>query len=208
MNKIILIAFSLFIFSCGKKTPTNCDNDNCLGKHVYSLSNGDKSYVAVKDTTYVFVNSVNDTIRLVKRLTYTNNAIDKESCFCNEKSTDITSEYLHGVYILQNKNVALDYGICTTYPDKGNFVIWCADTNYIIHKTGGAPGASQFIIDNVHSKTNDMDSVNINGKYYKNIFSTFDHISSFPNPQITDIYYSKGFGIVRFKYNNFIYQIL
>jgi hypothetical protein len=110
---------------------------------------------------------------------------------------------------MDNLNRAIECSVGALYLYNSYLAVNCSDTNWILHKinTKTTP-ESQFIAENYASKKNDADSVNINGKYYYNIINTYDYGGFSDSLILRGIYYSKGFGIVRFKYNNLDYSII
>lgn len=100
----------------------------------------------------------------------------------------------------------MQYHVSTNlYLDKV-FGIYMADTNNVLHQAYGdtAGGGLTFIVDNFATKKNDLDSILVNGKTYYNIL-TYIGSSSFI---ITNIYYVKGIGVIRFSYSGLTYNIL
>jgi hypothetical protein len=68
---------------------------------------------------------------------------------------------------------------------------------------------SQYTIYDASQKKNDLDSISVNGKYYYNIFNTFDYSGTcFSGGIITNISYAKKVGIIRFTYNGMVYDII
>ncbi len=207
---LILIAFSLT--NCkDKKEEHSCDDDSCYGKHDIFLSNVGKDLVIKKDTTYTFVSNTNDTMKLKFRKTFTEFYKQKSSCYCVDKNTDITGEYLHGIYVFINKDLGVKYSSSICYPNRTAFDIELSDTNKLINSTLNnyiTSGAINYLFrtNSILEKQNNFDSLNINGKYYYNVINTYDETNT--NTNITDCYYSKNFGLISFKYNALVYNIV
>ena len=220
MTRILLLTLTVFIFTtCNKKVEErSCTDDNCYGTRFYTLTNLDKTYITTRDTIYKFVNVNNDTIKLVHRKTASRQLNQKFTCECVEKSTNISRESLYSVYIFENKNLAIQYSVWCSYPESYSVLelqpsntilnIFVSDTNTVIYNEYKETVPCSQSCYTYRSKQNDMDSININNKYYYNVINTYDFVGQCPTMEIKDIYYSKGFGIVKFKYNNFVYDII
>jgi hypothetical protein len=198
--------------SCKKPTQEkSCNNDNCYGKHDIFLDIAGRNMVIKKDTTYIFVSNTNDTMKLKFRKTFTEFYRQHYSCECVEKSTDITGEYLHGIFVFQNKNLAVRYSASIVYPNRTAFDIELSDTNKLINSTISnyiTTGTTNYLFrtNSIFDKQNNFDSININSKYYYNVINTYDATNSDTN--ITACYYSKYFGLISFKYNSLVYNII
>lgn len=218
---ISLILLILLSFNCRKKEePKNCtDEHSCLGKHNFTITDKDKSFVTVKDTIYKFVGSNNDTISLKFRATNFETLTSKSSCACQDKSTDLSFELISSIYKFNNKDLALKYMLGPTYPENqeaaqinsGNITldIRASDTNAIIYNIFKSSDRSSVFTSNKYNlKHNDFDSLMIGNKYFYNIINTFDNVEFSNTAQIKDIFYSRNFGLVRFKYNTIVYDVV
>jgi hypothetical protein len=213
MNRILFIClFSLIIFSC-KKDGKICDSPNaCKGKHDYHLPTNIKNLVIVKDTVYIFKSPAGDSIKIKYRRTVFKTYKTYYPCPCKGPDTDLSDEWSFGSYIFENTNIGCEYHARTYDSDlKYLFEIHFTDTNALFDAApvanGNYPHASFWLYD-AGAKANDLDSINLNGKYYYNIIKNYDSSGSTDNMFITECYYSKRFGIVRFKYLNKYYDMI
>lgn len=209
---LLLILVVFFLTNCkDKKEEHSCDDDNCYGKHDLFLSNAGKDLVIKKDTTYKFVSNTNDTMKLKFRKTFTEFYKQAFSCYCADKNTDITGEYLHGIYVFINKDLGVKYSSAICYPIRTAFDIEVSDTNKLINTTVNnyiTTGSKNYLFrtNSILEKQNNFDSLSINGKYYHNVINTYDATTT--DSILSDLYYSKNFGIIRFKYNSLVYNLV
>lgn len=210
MNRILyILSIILLFYSCTKKVEKNCSGDKCLGKKAVPLSAPDKIHITSKDTVYKFINVNNDTIIFRHRLHNSEPYVSTSVCDCSEKSTEISGECFYSIYTLDNIDLALKYSICSAYPNYFSLDIYFSDTNTVVHKIYKQTNpCSQFNVYNYVTKQNNSDSLNINGKYYYNIINTYDYVGICNSSTLNNVYYSKGFGIIKFNYNNFVYNIV
>jgi len=219
-RSILSILIIILLTTCSKKVEQkNCTTDDCYGTHTSTLANIDKTYIPTKDTIYKYVNINNDTIKLNFRTTAIENQNSKYTCACEDKSTNITRECIYSIFTFENKDLALKYSIMNTYPanyaesqissSNITLVVQFSDTNTIIHNIyKSTDPCSIFTSSKYNLKQNDLDSLSINNKYFYNIINTFDNIGLCPTAEIKDVYFSKIFGLIRFKYNNLVYDVI
>ena len=215
------LIITLFTF-CNKTQPEKrcLSPEYCLGKHTTHLTDTDTSYVITNDTIFCFKNTENnsDIIKLKYVKHYTDYYNSKRYCSCDGDNTDITYEAFNGTYkFLMNsenynilaKKYALKYSITSSINEEKNFQINFSDSdaifNNIYYQTSPS---SQFQVNNIVKKGNDIDSMTINGKLYRDIIKNFDSKGIGAYSVFTECYYSKKFGIVRFTYNNSVYEIV
>lgn len=209
MIRLIKIFIIVFVFSSCKKDEVNCSGDDCNGQISYHLTNNDRTYIITKDTVYKYININNDTLRLNFRKTFTEPYRYNQTCACNDKSTDISGECIYSIYSFINRDIAVKYGLCNTTDGTTAFDIVFADTNSVMHKiNANNDSTSQFWTKDILSKMNDFDSIQINGKYFYNIVSTYDNIAGSTHPSITNCILSKKVGIISFKYNNILFSLV
>ena len=209
MKRIVyILLISICIFSCEKDKSTTTCSGECLGTQTALLNNS--NYYIDKDTTFKFISSTNDTISLISRTTYTTIVNITGNCQCTNMNTNINSENLFRTYVFKKKNFAFQLHVSTNYLLKVVCGFVFADTNDVIHQVHNSSDTtgSSYLIQDFNGKQNDINSMSLNGKNYNNIFNTFDQTYYTTYSQITNIYYSKGFGIIRFTYNNVVYTII
>jgi hypothetical protein len=205
----ILLFGTAILFSCAKpETKVNCNGEKCFGTQSIFLTSS--NYYLDKDTVFKFVNAANDTILLSSQPTYTTFVSIKDNCPCANLSTNLSSQNLFKNYVFKNKNVAMQFHIGTNYLIKVVFAVTFADTNDILHQihTVGDTIGSNYSIADFHGTNVDFSSLYIRGKYYYNVFYSFSQFYFATYSKITNIYYAKGLGIIRFTYNNTVYDII
>lgn len=200
----IILAIFVSLVSC-QKDEEACESNNCLGSHALTLTNESKSMVVTKDTTFRFASNI-DTLQLKFVETYNTVYTQTATCECPDKNTALYGEAKYGRYKFLGKNLAMYYLGAAGYPDKLGYDLVFADTNMILH---GANSANYSLFRNydLNNKIINMDSLQLNGKYYYKIINSYDVVSTLPH-LVTDCFFSKKTGLVKFTLDSVSYQIL
>ena len=208
-NAFCIFIISLILFSCDNGDKNNCTPSKCLGPQTLYLGPADKKLVITKDTTYVFKDAGTDTVRLKFRKFVNDTYTATEMCDCEGPNTVTTGEREKSYYVLLNRNIACWYEVGALNGSKVGFDMVFGDTNYVVNNVNSnAAFVSQFWINDINTKVNNYDSLSINGKYYYKVISSYDYQSNATSGDVTQCFYSRNFGIIRFKLNGVVYDLL
>ena len=208
-NTFYIFIFSIILFSCKESDENTCTTSKCLGPQTLYLSSSDKKLVITKDTTYLFKDTGTDTVRVKFRKLLNDFYTATELCDCKGPNTQTTGDLCKGFYVFLNRNVACRYSTAPVNGGKLGFDIVFGDTNYVVNNIGTSSGfASQFFVGDMNTRPNNYDSLSVNGKYYYNVISSYEYQSNITSGYVTQCFYARNFGIIRFKLNGVIYDVL
>lgn len=208
MNKYIIILISVFLTLCRKEENLgNCTGEYCLGKNSSILRQSDMASIPIDSLVVKFSNDNLDTLEFILRSAVNEPFVYQKSCNCEEKSTHFEGQYFICIYQLKSEDYALKYVVSTNMNGGVGLEVYLSDTNTVLHNIYKQTNpCSQFLIYNYLEKSNDFDSLFVNGNWYTDVINSFNYMGVCETGRTKEVFFSKGVGLIQFNYLGKVYR--